>query len=170
VSYQPTNIIGLRVPLFDRLVDSAPDQPKEVSPLRVYTKPSLYASMARDIGRLLNTRRGSKRAFSLSTASVMEYGLPSFSHLSPASATDRRMMAESVRETITFFEPRALNVSVQLEPNPDQPSSVLGYIHCEVRLGSLTEPVTFPLVVENRTGVIEVLTSDSNVSETQQTS
>ena len=45
MSYQPTNVIGLRVPLFDRLVDSAPDQPKEVSPLRVYTKQSLFESV-----------------------------------------------------------------------------------------------------------------------------
>lgn len=168
MSYQPTNVIGLRVPLFDRLVDSAPDQPKEVSPLRVYTKQSLFASIARDIGRLLNTRRGSQRAFHVSTASVLEYGLPSFSHLNAASATDRRILAESLRETISFFEPRALHVGIQLEPDPDQPSAMLGYIHCEVRIGALTEPVTFPLVVENRKGVIEVLMSESTASDNPQ--
>ena len=74
------------MPLFDRLVDTAPDSPaNSPTPVRMQQRTALFASMARDIGRLLNTRRGSGATLYPLTATVLDYGVPSFSHLSAAS-------------------------------------------------------------------------------------
>jgi type VI secretion system lysozyme-like protein len=162
VSYQPHKVEGLRVPLFDRLVDSAPEQAKEISPLRVYERSALEASLARDIHRLLNTRRASAGPLDPARATVLDYGIPNFSHLNAGSATDRRTFAETIRAAIAFFEPRAHEVVVQLEPDPRSPASMLALVHCKVRLGRHMEPVTFPLLVHGKEGTVEVLLPESN--------
>jgi type VI secretion system protein ImpF len=167
VSYQPQKLEGLRVPLFDRLVDTAPHAPNlPPSPVRMQQRAALFASMARDISRLLNTRRGSGTVLNPATATVLEYGIPSFSHLSAASATDRRLFTETIRAAVSFFEPRAREVAVTLEPDPDRPAALLGYLHCKTRLGQYLEPVSFPLVVRGREGTVEVLAPESNAQST----
>jgi type VI secretion system protein ImpF len=162
VSYQPHKVQGLRVPLFDRLVDSAPEQAKEISPLRVYERPALEASLARDLSRLLNTRRADPGPLDPARATVLDYGIPSFSHLSPASATDRRTFAETIRAAIAFFEPRARDVVVQFEPDPTAANRMLASIHCKLRLGMQLEPVTFPLRIHSKEGTVEVLLPESD--------
>ena len=166
MSYQPQPIEGLRVPLFDRLVDSAPADRKELAPVRIHNRTALYISMARDIGRLLNTRRSSGMTLNPATATVLDYGIPSFAHLSAASATDRRLLTETIRAAIAFFEPRAQDVVVELAPDPLHPASLAGQIHCKARLYLFLEPVTFPLVLRQREGIAEVLVPESNAAAT----
>jgi type VI secretion system protein ImpF len=170
MSHQPHRILGLRVPLFDLLVDSAPDQSKEISPIRTYGQDAVYASIARDLQRLLNTRRASTGPLNPSTATVLDYGIPSFSHLSAFSATDRRTLAEILRAAISFFEPRLQNVTVSVEPDPSSPSSLIGLISCKVKLGSYLEPVTFPVVLNCREGDVKILEAMTNAPSATQTS
>lgn len=167
MSFQPRKLEGLRVPLFDRLVDTDPAVPKDYpASVRVQERAALVASMARDIGRLLNTRRSSGMVLDLATATVLDYGVPSFSHLSAASSTDRRLFAETVRSAVAFFEPRAREVTVELEPDPQRPAAMAGHLYCKVRLGKFLEPVTFPLVVRGRDGAVDVLVPKSNAAAT----
>lgn len=166
MSHQPQSIEGTRVPLFDRLVDNAPAASKELAPVRIHTRAALYSSMARDLGRLLNTRRSSGMVLNPATATVLDYGIPSFSHLSAASVTDRRLLTETIRAAVAFFEPRARDVTVELEPDPDRPASLLGRIHCRARLDRFFEPVTFPLLLQQREGVAQVLAPVSNAEKT----
>src|SRR3982074_3685706 len=74
----PKNIHGLRVPLFDRLVDGAPEVQKEPTSLRVQGCEALFASIARDLQRLLNTRRASDAPLDPAKATVLDYGIPHF--------------------------------------------------------------------------------------------
>ena len=166
MSFQPQPIEGLRVPLFDRLVDSAPADRKELSPVRLHNRTALYVSMARDISRLLNTRRSSGMTLNPATATVLDYGIPSFSHLSAASVTDRRLLTETIRAAIAFFEPRAQDVVVELAPDPLHPASLTGHVHCKAKLHRFLEPVTFPLILRQREGTAEVLVPESNAAAT----
>jgi type VI secretion system protein ImpF len=153
----PKNIHGLRVPLFDRLVDGAPEVQKELTSLRVQGCEALFASIARDLQRLLNTRRASDAPLDPAKATVLDYGIPHFSHLSASSVTDRRTLAEILRVAISVFEPRLQDISVQLEGTGDSPHQLLGRIFCTVRLGTLLEPVTFPLLLHDRESLVEVM-------------
>jgi type VI secretion system lysozyme-like protein len=157
MSYQPRRIVGLRAPLFDLLVDSAPNQPMEVSSPRIYGRDAVRFSIAHDLYRLLNTRRATSVPLHVSTATVLDYGVPDFSHLSAASATDRRTLTEALRAAIVCFEPRLQDVSVSLECDPRSPSLLVGIIACKVKLGSFTEPVTFPVVLHCGGGSVQIL-------------
>jgi type VI secretion system protein ImpF len=156
----PKNIHGLRVPLFDRLVDSAPEVQKELTSLRVHGREALFSSIARDLQRLLNTRRASNAPLDPAKATVLDYGIPHFSHLSASSVTDRRSLAEILRVAINVFEPRLQDISIQLEDLGDSPHQLLGHISCTARLGSLLEPVTFPLLLHGSEGLVEVMPSE----------
>jgi type VI secretion system protein ImpF len=153
----PKNIHGLRVPLFDRLVDSAPEVQKEPTSLRVQGREAFFASIARDLQRLLNTRRASNVPLDPAKATVLDYGIPHFSHFSASSVTDRRSLAEILRVAINVFEPRLQNISIQLEAAGDSPHQLLGRISCTARLGNLLEPVTFPLLLHDGEGLVEVI-------------
>jgi type VI secretion system protein ImpF len=153
----PKNIHGLRVPLFDRLVDSAPEVQKELTSLRVLGREALFASIARDLQRLLNTRRASNAPLDPAKATVLDYGIPHFSHLSASSVTDRRSLAEILRVAVNVFEPRLQNISVQLEDPGDSSHQLIGHISCLVRLDTLLEPVTFPLLLHDSESLVEVM-------------
>jgi type VI secretion system protein ImpF len=153
----PKKINGLRVPLFDRLVDSAPEVQKELSSLRVLGREAVFASIARDLQRLLNTRRASNVPLDPAKATVLDYGIPHFSHLSASSVTDRRSLAKILRVAINVFEPRLQNISIQLEDTGDSSYQLLGRIFCTVRLGTLLEPVTFPLLLHDKESLVEVM-------------
>jgi type VI secretion system protein ImpF len=153
----PKNIHGLRVPLFDRLVDSAPEVQKEPTSLRVEGREALFASIARDLQRLLNTRRASNVPLDPAKATVLDYGIPHFSHLSASSVTDRRSLAEILRVAINVFEPRLQNISIQLEDPSDSTHQLIGHISCTARLGTLLEPVTFPLLLHDSESLVEVM-------------
>jgi type VI secretion system protein ImpF len=163
VSYQPHRVTGLRAPLFDRLVDSAPEERREVSPPRIYGYEAVRLSIARDLQRLLNTRRA-PAPFTPHAATVLDYGVPEFSHLSASSATDRHTLAELLRAAIVAFEPRLQDVSVTLEPDPRTPSGLLGYIASKVRLGSFLEPVTFPVILNSSHGEVEILAAETHAA------
>ena len=156
MSPQPHKIDGLRVPLFDRFVDSAPELQKEHTPMRVYGRAEVSMSIARDLDRLLNTRRAPAPA--LPELSVLDYGVPDFSHVSAADEAECRNLAETIRVAIQAFEPRLEEPSVVFEPDPSDVRSLLAHISGKVRLGRHPEPVTFSVLRKGRDGRMEVLT------------
>src|SRR5579864_6435199 len=103
---------GARALLFDRLVDLEPQTQKEIRPLRVLDKKGLKDSVRRELGRLLNTRRPIPLAPHLEERTVINYGIPDFSSLSPHSDNDRKRLEFWMQEAIKNFEPRLVNVKV----------------------------------------------------------
>jgi type VI secretion system protein ImpF len=109
---------GSAVPLFDRLAAGGETQLVGANALR--------ESVARDLGRLLNTRsRLTVAAFSASDGTVIDYGVPDFSERSLRSGADRDAIAAVVRRAIELFEPRLANVTVTFAFPPDRSDALL---------------------------------------------
>jgi type VI secretion system protein ImpF len=144
MSPQPQKIEGLRVPLFDRFIDSAPELRKEHTPLRVYGRAEISTSIARDLDRLLNTRRALPPASSALT--VIDYGIPDFNHVSAADELECKRLAETIRLAIETFESRLEEPLVTIDPDPTDTRSLLVSITGRVRLGRHAEPVAFSVL------------------------
>src|SRR5215510_1066512 len=113
----PKPIAGARALLFDRLVDVPPDWEQHKQPLRILNRDQLKASVRRELGRLLNTRCSIPlHRLGAEERSVINYGIPDFSSLSPHNADDHALIASIVGQTITAFEPRLRNVRVEVGP------------------------------------------------------
>ena len=76
----------------------------------------LRASIARELGRLLNARSVPAPGRQLS---VIDYGLPDPSALYAANAEDRAALARAIVRAIAAFEPRLLAPRVEVLPDPD---------------------------------------------------
>jgi type VI secretion system lysozyme-like protein len=160
----PKTIHGLRAPLFDRLVDSAPEARKELMPLRVHDRDALFSSIARDLQRLLNARSATDAPLDPARATVLDYGIPDFSQLSAASVTDRRHLAETLRAAISAFEPRLQEIFIRIEDSGNSPNQILGSISCKVRLGKMLEPITFPILLHSGEHSVEVLAPEDRLT------
>ncbi|HEY7838162.1 MAG TPA: type VI secretion system baseplate subunit TssE [Terriglobales bacterium] len=159
---EPRPITGARAPLFDRLVDADPDVAREPVPLRVLDRPAVVASVAREITRLFNTR--SPQGERLSAAGpgwVLDYGVPDFGNLSAASAPDRERYGALLSRILLVFEPRLSQVRIVLEAVPGDPSRLAGAISAELRLGTVREPVSFPLLLQTKTGELHLAPPDA---------
>ena len=138
---------GARALLFDRLVDMEPQSQKEVRPLRVLDKKGLKDSVRRELGRLLNTRRPIPLASPLEERTVINYGIPDFSYLSPHSDNDRRRLESWMREAIVKYEPRLVDVKVTVDPVAKDERSLTARIDANIQLETIREPVAFSVLV-----------------------
>ncbi|HEU0077276.1 MAG TPA: type VI secretion system baseplate subunit TssE [Longimicrobiaceae bacterium] len=146
---QPKHTRGARAPLFDRLVDLDHESRTEAEPLRVLDRDDLLASVRREVGRLLNTRctltleelEGRERT-------VLEYGLPDFSHLHTRDPRAHEALAESIRQTVAAYEPRLRQVRIAVEPLRNSQREVLARVDALLVIGDVTEAVSFPVAIE----------------------
>ena len=138
---------GARALLFDRLVDLEPQSQKEVRPLRVLDKKGLKDSVRRELGRLLNTRRPIPLAYPLEERTVINYGIPDFSSLSPHSNDDRRQLESWMQEAIKNYEPRLVDVQVTVEPAAKDERSLTARIDAYLQLDTIREPVAFSVLI-----------------------
>jgi type VI secretion system protein ImpF len=162
------NTGGARALLFERLVDEEPNR-KEEQPFRVLSKRKLWESVRRELGQLLNTRCPVLLPLiGEEERTVINYGIPDFTALSPHSSVDRQLIAAIIGQTITAYEPRLRNVRVSVE-NFDEHERTLRItvdadlitdsvieMHSYPESSSSAEPVSFPIILNNRSGVLEV--------------
>lgn len=139
---------GARVLLFDRLVDTEPRSQKEVRPLRTLDKQGLKQSIRVELGRLLNTRCPIPLAPSGEERTVINYGIPDFSYLSPNNSDHRAKVASWVREAITSYEPRLVDVRVVVDPPERTERSLVVRIDAKLQLETIREPVAFSVVMK----------------------
>ncbi|HEY3599911.1 MAG TPA: type VI secretion system baseplate subunit TssE [Paraburkholderia sp.] len=93
------------MPLFDRLVASGD--------AHLLGADALRESIARDLGRLLNTRSQlTHEDFHAQDGTTIDYGMPDCSERSLRSGDDREVIAAAIRRAIVLFEPRLANVTV----------------------------------------------------------
>lgn len=77
------------------------------------------ASVVAEVTRLLNTRAPFFSNSAGLRRTVLEYGMPDFSHYSPCSRRDAQLLANLIRETISAYEPRLVVDSVTVDaPRP----------------------------------------------------
>ncbi|MDR5758677.1 type VI secretion system baseplate subunit TssE [Caballeronia sp. LZ035] len=128
-------VSGSPMPLFDRLAGDGEAQLSGADALR--------ESVARELGRLFNTRSPlTLDAFAASDGTVLDYGLPDFSDRSLQSAPDREAIAAAVKQAITRFEPRLVNVSVKFD------ARAVVSVGGELRAGRNVTHVAFELAAD----------------------
>ena len=149
---QPKPIAGARALLFDRLVDIGDGHEVE-QPLRILNQKQLKDSVRRELERLLNTRCSIPlHQIGDEERSVINYGIPDFSSLSPHNADDHALIASIVAQTITAFEPRLRQVRVEVGPVFSAESALWLNISAELVVGLYSEPVSFPVTLNNKSG------------------
>jgi type VI secretion system protein ImpF len=165
-------------PLFQRLVAAEPDQPgkkesprkKESPPFRVLTREELRQSVKRELGQLLNSRCPVPlKLLEQEERTVINYGIPDFTSLSPQSADDRKLIASIIRQTITAFETRLRNVRVTAEyvegderrlnisVEADLVTETVVEVRSYTEFSSSVEPVSFPIVLNSKTGIMQII-------------
>jgi type VI secretion system protein ImpF len=163
------NTGGARALLFERLVDSELNRKEESPPFRVLTKQELWKSVSRELGQLLNSRCPVPlKLVGEAERTVINYGIPDFSSLSPESSNDRKLIASIIGQTIAAYETRLKNVRVNAEysegderalyitVDADLVTDTVIEIRSHPESGTSTEPVSFPIVLHSKTGMVEM--------------
>ena len=151
---RPTLVAGLPVPLFDRFIEDLDDS-RIVEPYRIQDLPLLLESIQKEIGNLLNTRVPPRRPPAISwepvsePQTVLDYGLPVFSALSAGSSADLKLLCDAIVGRIAAFEPRLESPELELRSDPENPAGMIGLLRGSVRLGKVTQPVSFPVSLRN---------------------
>ncbi|MHA3735684.1 type VI secretion system baseplate subunit TssE [Pseudomonas sp. Eth.TT006] len=127
--------IGRRAPLFERLASGEADGE------RAFSQQDLLDSVHAELGRLFNTRRGSRAL--TQAPSVIDYGIADWSALQQQRSDDRRRLARDIREAVSHFEPRLNLGEVQVNPLPEQPQRLSIRLVGELRSGLQHWPVAF---------------------------
>jgi type VI secretion system lysozyme-like protein len=159
---EPRPISGAKTPLFDRLLDDGPDVRQPVSPNRAFDAHHLRESVRADLVRLLNTRtnlRGNIRQ--LAQGTVLDYGIPNFSPISAASEQQQVALAKRIEDVISTYEPRLRNVKVLIQIDKSDPRKLLGVVYASLVIGSVVEPVYFPLALDATVKNIDIEGSGS---------
>jgi type VI secretion system protein ImpF len=134
---------GSSVPLFDRL--SSSEGPGGIGAFLLLPE-QLEASIAQELARLFNSRsRLSLSELDRSTGTVIDYGIPDFSALSPRRGEDREALERALAMSIGFFEPRLKNVRVLVEPVPDRGDVAAVTISGDMTIGLQHQRVSFAL-------------------------
>jgi type VI secretion system lysozyme-like protein len=151
----PKPIEGGRALLFERLSDAEPrSREEEAQPFRVHDVRALKESVRRELGQLLNTRRHG-RPWSCAGGdemTVLDYGLPDLSPLSASSGDDQNRLASEVAAAVAAFEPRLSDVRVRVERLRGEDRALLLRVEGRLAVGTLAEPVSFPVLVRVKSG------------------
>lgn len=160
---------GARALLFDRLVDTELCDQEESPPFRVLTRQELLKSVRAEVGQLLNSRCPVPlHLLGEEERTVINYGIPDFSSLSPQSSDDRALIANIIGQTITAFETRLRNVRVTAEYSEGDQRTLHITVEADLvtdsvieirsypETGSSVEPVSFPIVLHSKTGIVEM--------------
>lgn len=106
----------------DRLIDE--DTTISFEPVRdEQTLRQVKDSLVRDLENLLNSRRNIvtvSTAYQEVNSSLFVYGLPDYTNRNPGNSAVRSQLRLEIEKTVTRFEPRLKNVTVQI----DSPESV----------------------------------------------
>jgi predicted component of type VI protein secretion system len=82
------------------------------------------------------------------------------SALCPHNADDRQRLTRFLAQTIEIFEPRLRQVRVGVELVEDQQHALRGRIDANLVTESVTEPVSFPVFIQNKSGEARVYASE----------
>jgi type VI secretion system protein ImpF len=159
--FQPKTIKGAKALLFERLADG-PQAGGQ--PLRVYDANHLKDSVRKEIMRLLRTRcPGIRWPADERDRTVLDYGIPDFSWMSAVNGSDLEQLAQTLTQAIKAYEPRLLNVTVTVGPSGQSQSEVVSTNSGDLPVGSLTEPVTFEILLGLKSGRADLIVAGPQV-------
>ena len=137
---------NVRASILDRLIDLEPGVSHEPVQQRTVGLRQIKAAVVRDLENLLNTRRyilDPPAALSEVNSSLLVYGLGDFTSQNPRSPSVKQQLRQDIERTISKFEPRLRNVTVQFEaPNPNE-RNLRFRITGMLVVDPIMEPVTF---------------------------
>jgi len=139
------------VPLFERLSDRKPEQPREPVPLRTLSYPDLLKSVREEISRLLNTRSGlSSHELLERERSVINYGATDLLWVNPFDPQSMRHLTALLVQTIEKLEPRLAQPRVSIVQYVQTESRLILNITGTLVMEQLREPVSFRVTASPR--------------------
>lgn len=156
----PTDKEGpVTLSILDRLIDAEPAHLQEPPLTRAQSLRDLRAALRRDLEWLFNTRctiDEPPESMREVERSVYNYGIRDISSLSVRSPKDQEYLAKSIKNAITFFEPRLMSVKVTIAPTGDEVHGIHFSIEGLLRMDPAPEPVFFDTVLEPSSGEYKV--------------
>ncbi len=137
---------NIQASILDRLVDYEPGVSREPVQYRLINIGQIKASVARDLENLLNTKRYilvPPVAYGEVNKSLLVYGLKDFTSQNPRSLPVRQQLRQDIEITLSRFEPRLRNVTVNLEPPTPNERNLRFRISGLLVVEPAAEPVTF---------------------------
>ncbi|MBV9734475.1 MAG: type VI secretion system baseplate subunit TssE [Acidisphaera sp.] len=156
----------VQLPLLDRLIDDAPDEPRDPPLSAAEAMGLLRRAVRRDLEALLNARRRWNSwdpGLAELRSSPVGFGMPDFTSGAFNDKGQRDRLCAEIEETIRRFEPRFVSVRVSLtEENQDQLDPTLRLrIQALLHAEPAPEPVAFDTVVDPTTSDIVVRQHDT---------
>jgi type VI secretion system lysozyme-like protein len=145
---KPRSIDGASSLLFEKLTDLDPRSGRDPQLFRVQGLDDLKDSVRRELERLIDTRRFVTFEQSAATSppnTVLEYGIPDWTTLGPFDVVAQAGYARALRDAIRVYEPRLHNPMVKAVKDTKRPDKLNFVISGELHLGTMIEPVSFPL-------------------------
>ena len=139
------------VPLFERLSDRKPEQPREPVPLRTLSFPDLLASVQDEVARLLNTRTGlSSHELLDRERSVIDFGASDLLWVNPYDPQSMRHLVQMLAQIVEAFEPRLAHPRVTVVQFVQTESKLILNISGTLITQDLREPVSFRVMASPR--------------------
>jgi type VI secretion system protein ImpF len=145
--------------ILDRLIDAEPDHLQEPPLTRAQSLRDLRASLRRDLEWLFNTRctiEEPPESMREVERSVYNYGIRDTSSMSVRSPKDQEYLARSIKNAISFFEPRMMSVKVTIEPAAEEVHGLHFSIEGLLKMDPAPEPVFFDTLLEPSSGEYKV--------------
>lgn len=140
---EPGRTRGARALLFDRFFLPEEEAAAGEEPVRVLDQEGLYASVRRELQRLLNTRCPVPAEVAAARPrTVLEYGLADFSHMYTRDAVARTELAAEIDRAVAAYEPRLRNARATVDDAGSERGLRVS-IHAQMLVGDVTEEVTF---------------------------
>jgi type VI secretion system protein ImpF len=86
------------------------------------------------------------------TSSVANYGLPDFTSFSAKSPSERNRVRRTLETAISIFEPRLIDVIVNIEPMRDGERVLRFRVDARLKIDPVPEPITFDTVLQLGSG------------------
>ena len=138
---------GARALLFDRLSVATTEGSFEAKPLRYYSIEEVQNSVAKEVSDLLNTRRSASSFDADIAASTIAYGIGDYAGFSFKSARDLRYIAQDIEKAIKRFEPRLLNVAVEIPLEQQVNGEPVVKIDAKLCLDKVTHQFSFEIAI-----------------------
>ena len=142
----------VRLPLLDRLMDADPGAPEPPPPSAAVALKTLRDAVRRDLEAVLNARRRRRPVPALYQELVLSpltYGIPDATSGAYAVPERRAALAREVEATIRRFEPRLMDIQVELVGDGDDLSRALRLrVNAVLRADPVPEPVSFETTLE----------------------
>jgi len=150
-----------QLPLLDRLIDDAPDAPRDAPLSAAEAVAILRRGVRRDIEALLNARRRWRswpQGYTELAQSPVGYGIIDFAAGAFNDPVQRDRLRAQIEQTIRRFEPRLAQVRVVLLDSDDNrvDSTLRLRIEALLRVEPAPEPIVFDTLVDPATAEVQI--------------